>query len=726
MTGADAFPYPEDDPEAIRNLSRLLVDASNAVSGGISVVGQARATLEARWRSPAGGRAVAEVDAIGTLGDEAVAALADAQGLLDGYASAIDEARAVIDWLRSEYDGALVDYDASVAALVAREGSPARVMTHRLDEAAASRDGRISELRTRYDEVLAGVEEAAVRAGGELTAIAGRISPAPESRNGDLVRARVLDRLPFMAAHTGVTVIDTGEHVIIDTTHGEDDVRVRHDHDTGGVTVTVNGIQYAFDAKQASQLVIRTNGGSDIIDVDPGAQLGFTLLSGSGADLVAGANGNDIIRTGDGGDSVIGGGGDDTIDAGAHNDIVVDGPTILLTPASLRRLEGARPIEQRSSGGNDTVVGSYGNDYVDAGAGDDRVWGSAGDDVVYGGEGDDIVDGGTGSDYLDGYLGNDQLSGGNQQDVLSGGAGDDHLRGGLDDDVTYTGAGRDAVDDRDGANTVYHQADDAVTVGQASRKVTVEIAAIPDTIRIEGTPEFVARVRADLETLASSPTGSQMLHHLGEHGDGPLWFDGDILTIKEGGGLGSRTEARDGDAMIRYDTSTFPYDQPANGDNQVPPVMVLQHEMAHVYDIMSEGAVAYVGPPSGAAWYLGPDAGEMPTEVYTPDARFPRSIQIDANDDGRISFDEIDRDNDGDIDDLDLDLNADGDVDVRDGWVPNLERQAVGLPIDHDGNPDTPAVPAADRPGALTENALRQEMGYRPRPTYRGTREGDR
>lgn len=50
--------------------------------------------------------------------------------------------------------------------------------------------------------------------------------------------------------------------------------------------------------------------------------------------------------------------------------------------------------------------------------------------------------------------------------------------------------------------------------------------------------------------------------------------------------------------------------------------------------------------------------------------------------------------------------------------VPNGERAAVGLPIDHDGDPDTPEIIDPDQPFDYTENGLRDEMGVPARPRY--------
>ena len=48
----------------------------------------------------------------------------------------------------------------------------------------------------------------------------------------------------------------------------------------------------------------------------------------------------------------------------------------------------------------------------------------------------------------------------------------------------------------------------------------------------------------------------------------------------------------------------------------------------------------------------------------------------------------------------------------------NYERTAVGLPIDHDGDPSTPNIRDPKHPYGQTENALREELGVDQRPAY--------
>jgi hypothetical protein len=51
--------------------------------------------------------------------------------------------------------------------------------------------------------------------------------------------------------------------------------------------------------------------------------------------------------------------------------------------------------------------------------------------------------------------------------------------------------------------------------------------------------------------------------------------------------------------------------------------------------------------------------------------------------------------------------------------VPNLERVAVGVPLDHDNDPRTPEqLDNANHPYALTENGIREEMNLQLRRSY--------
>jgi Ca2+-binding RTX toxin-like protein len=709
---------------------------------------------------------VAEVDAISALGEQSVTALADAQAPLEDYARALDTARQAIDGLRTSYAAAQQAYEDGLAGL---EDLPSGVRQLERHDLLDARDQRFSELRSDYDDTLATLHTAAVAAGSALTDVAARVSPAPGSRNGDLGRAYALDTLPFMAPPaTGTTVVRTGEHVLVNTGPGDDDVRIVLDPATGEVVVTVNGVQHRFPPDEAGDVVVRTHGGRDVIEVAPGITVGFILLAGADDDLVAGARGNDVIRAGAGNDDVIGGVGDDVIDTGDGDDRVFEGSIVASGLAGARPRNGQRGVAPRDGGGNDVIAGGRGNDEVDAGAGDDHVDGGEGDDkvtagdgndrvvagdgrdtiragagddtvdagagddyvdgftgndtvrggdgrdVIYAGEGDDRVDGGTGQDYIDGYLGDDTLAGGDGNDVLSGGQGDDALAGGAGDDAVYTGHGTDRVTDQDGSNKVYHQGDDVLDVSAGTTRVTVEIVDIPDQIEIDpdASPEFRARVQADLETLAASPSGRELLNRLGDEANRRFAPDYTI-TISE--------YAEDnGSAQQNFWSTDIRLNPVHRGPVNGMPINTTFHELVHAYHNVAGERVEDGIFNSDSDWYMGPDARDLPGGIDGRDLDGDPATN-DNPADGRVTRQELDRDNDGDVDEDDMDIDGDGEVTRDDGWTPNVERQTVGLPVDPDGNPDTPDVPAEtvrDHPRALTENAFREEMNVPTRPEY--------
>lgn len=345
-----------------------------------------------------------------------------------------------------------------------------------------------------------------------------------------------------------------GRDVEIVTGDGHDRVEIGVDHATGEWVVVVNGVTSRY--APGSRITVRTGGGNDEVTVLPGTPLRVTVFAGPG---------DDVIRGGDGDDVLHGEGGDDRIYGGA---------------------------------GDDLIYGGDGRDYIDAGPGDDTVYGGRGNDTIYGLDGNDHLIGGPGNDYLEGGRGDDILDGGRGNDVLSGGHGDDTLLGGPAHDRIYAGPGRDTVDGGGGDDTAFVQADD--TVAGVERTVTVQLRPVGGFIRIEGSPAFVDRVRADLDMLSSSPSGQSLLAALAEHHRatrspladvpviGRLFRQGDTVTIRE-----YVSPSREEDNSFAYrDTARLTpgrqmlieYQVDLHNIDDGPPITVLYHELAHIYD----------------------------------------------------------------------------------------------------------------------------------------------
>ncbi len=449
------------------------------------------------------------------------------------------------------------------------------------------------------------------------------------SRAWDTVSRGTTDpwKLPPEATN-GVTVIRTGNDVVINTGVGDDKVTIAIDPTTGEQLVTVNGQTFRYPAN--AHIIMRTGEGNDEITVPAGTRVDLTLLGGEGDDRIRSGAGNDIVLGGDGADRLESGAGDDRVSGGADRD------------------------------------------YLDGYRGDDRLSGGLGDDTVYGLSGNDRVTGGEGRDYLEGGTGDDLLLGGADNDMISGGRDNDTILAGGGADRVYTGHGVDRVDGGTGTSTaadkpdgdvVYRQAEDRVD--NAERTVTIEIKDLGKAITIEGSDEFKERVQADLDMLMASPRGQMMLEAFDRAHEntkapaadwpilGNIAYQGDTFTIRET--TDANGYAHRNDTTFIKTWSQHPSIEYNPGFDTIydgPPVVVLFHEMAHVYDYETTG---------------------LDKRIYT------------GSDNPNTS---------------------------------NYERNAAGLPIDHDGDPKTPAIIDPDQPIDYTENGLRDELGAPPRPRY--------
>lgn len=428
----------------------------------------------------------------------------------------------------------------------------------------------------------------------------------------------------------------------------------------------------------SSEATVTRTGGQVIIDSGAGDdQIGVMQDSTTG-DITVNVNGESQTFTGRDRDNLV-------IRAGNGNDTIWVDENVKVN----LRLEGQDGDDFiRAGGGNDKIEGGAGNDrlhgaggadYINGSTGEDIIYGDDGDDVVYGGDDNDQIFGNAGNDYLEGSKGDDEIYGNDGNDIISGGLGSDYLRGAYGNDAIYAGQGKDDIYGDDGTNQIYSQTDDTVQTngdGVNNNVVPVDLTGTPGTtgVIVNGSDEFRERVEADLEMLRSSPAGRQML----EGFDQANRDDGVTVTINgftENNAtadwanrlnpsapqpfLDPVTGARGtpNSSTINYNPSLTPAFENANGSITVEvPSTILFHEMAHAWDFTH---------------------GTFRNNTYTG---------TDPLDSGRFR---------------------------------NGERVAVGVPIDHDGDPTTPEQrDDAIHPYALTENGLRTEMGMDTRNQY--------
>ena len=330
-------------------------------------------------------------------------------------------------------------------------------------------------------------------------------------------------------------------------------------------------------ADKAKDVTINGGKGDDHIEMADSVTKDMTINGGAGNDKLTGGKGNDTINGGD---------GDDHID------------------------------------------GRDGNDKIDGGNGDDHLFGGKGNDDLKGGDGRDWMHGGDGDDKIDGGHGNDQLFGGKGNDVVTGGNGDDAIAGGEGDDTVDGGAGKDKVFVEGNDKVADDKAD--TRVNMASR-IGADGKPIGHSIKVQGSDKFKDRMAADLDALASTPEGRDLL--------GRMDATGRTFPLKEDKNPDPRVEPRgnDRDGFLRPDgrpgkgvnsTITMYDGSLPTGEGMTPSAIILGHELAHSLD-MATGTMAPGGSrnPSPQGGMIAD--GEL-AAVGLPYGRGPRALRTPA------------------------------------------------------------------------------------------------
>ncbi|WP_426509872.1 M91 family zinc metallopeptidase [Dactylosporangium sp. McL0621] len=587
--------------------------------------------------------------------------LNDLDAVVGDTATALDGAAAL---LRGGQDQ-LADAFAGAAGVPHRRGggsvtfTPADAAQEAAVRAAVATAGGI---RADLEQGLAGYRAALAGAGARWEVLAAVWTP---------VIGRTFPAWVPPAATGGVDARLAGDLFVVQTGGTSDVVVVDDGH------VTVNGQRLTIPP--GARLVLRTGAGDDTVRVDGAA--GVTVLGGDGDDRLTGGRGDDVLIAGLGVDTVAGGAGADRVSLGAMVTAAQTPPKDATERADLGdgddRLWGSQGADTADGGaGADLLFGGSGGDRLRGGAGDDTLAGGADGDQLLGGDGFDLLDGGEHRDYLDGGAGDDRLEGGRGDDTLYGAGGADTLRGGVGDDFLDGGEGADRAAGDDGADVLSGgRGDDALDGGAGDDVVysgagrdAVTGGAGADTLYGQG-EDSAAGVERMTATGDDDMTGFIRVGGDAEY-KARVHADLDLLAASPAGRAMLADLQASGQRLY-----IEPLDE-ANGhatyDDGVPriqynpaydartPVTTLFHEMAHVYD-----------------YEHGTDDGHAYNEASGPDYQY------------------------------------------RGGpAVLNFERQAVGLPIDDDGDPGTPNRIDPSHPLTLTENGLRREMGLADRPRY--------
>ncbi len=402
--------------------------------------------------------------------------------------------------------------------------------------------------------------------------------------------------------------------------------------------------------REGERTVVDTGNGNDDVRVSQGRN--------GGVDVSVNGQTNHFSREQAENMTIRGGAGNDsiTIDDNVTQSLTVEGgdghDTIRGGGGNDTIRGGAGNDRLYGNGGNDRIEGGAGRDYMEGGAGNDQIQGGAGNDTAYGLDGNDQLQGGAGRDYLDGGRGNDRLQGGAGGDQLMGGRGDDQLQGGAGRDTLAGGHGTDEYRGGAGRDRIYHQSGEQVHGSAGDHTEVVDMSGTDpgQRVTVRGDAAFRNRVESDLDALRSLPTGRGVLSDIDNNGRN--------VTIEHRPTGGNATGYTNGsDRFMTHNNTT-------NGPG-------------------TDATVRY--NPS-----LTHTGGSDPWDERPPIVGLHHEL-VHGENAGRGAHPRG---------------HTDG--------TRNRERIAVGLSIDHDGDPSTARI----QPNDHTENDLRRELGLRNRDRY--------
>lgn len=365
----------------------------------------------------------------------------------------------------------------------------------------------------------------------------------------------------MMAGAEDSSEVDFSKFTVLKGNSSDNNIHISQDR--SGIKVTVDGESKTFSLTEARKLIIDGGYGSDRIVCDSSVTADLHIVGGKGNDKIVMGSGNDTVIDNYGANELSGSGGDDTIIAGQKD----------------------YRWYSTANGGN-RIDGGAGNDYIEGGKGADAINGGSGNDVIYGLDGDDTINGSIGRDYIDGGAGKDTINAGAGNDMIFGGKGDDTISASSGKNVIVGGDGKDTVSGGSGVDKIVTDGKDTISSADNDTVETVKAAAVPKNISISGDEGFKARVTSDLEALASTSLGQELMNSIAATGrrvsinatDAGNYCSFDMSAyVKDNGQANSGS-----DSAIAYNRSRIDVGNAVWSER--PAVVGLYHEMVHAYD----------------------------------------------------------------------------------------------------------------------------------------------
>jgi hypothetical protein len=178
--------YPKDDPSTVGTMITSLGGVASDLDGAQQrLLGHSQG-LRGVWKDAAGGKAVAELDKLGTWVHKGSEAMQQATAALGPYKAKLVDARERIDKLRTRQSNALAERNSSVRS-TQYGGMPSDVQSQVTSNANTTYTGAMNQINTEYEAIMTEVRTAAGTAAaavGHLTSPFGTFAAGHE---GDAV-----------------------------------------------------------------------------------------------------------------------------------------------------------------------------------------------------------------------------------------------------------------------------------------------------------------------------------------------------------------------------------------------------------------------------------------------------------------------------------------------------------------------------------------------------------
>ncbi len=466
---------------------------------------------------------------------------------------------------------------------------------------------------------------------------------------------------------------------LISGTGGNDKITSTFNKEDGSITININGQERTYTAEEAANgFRVELGDGNDSVDLSA-IYTSVLMDAGEGDNNITLGQGRNVVTAGDGNNIIN--------SNGAHRNSITTGN-------GNNTIDVTGDINTIKTGSGTDSISVTGNDsYVDAGAGKDTITGMGDRNRLHGGAGDDVIISSGKKDDIYGENGNDTIVAGNGSNYIEGGKGDDKITAGNGNNVVYGLDGKDTIKVGNGKNYVDGgKDDDNITVG-TGRNI---VAGGKGKDTIDATKSSSGTILDDKDgKINASEKMKVKTYEANENAD-----------------LGKSIKVNgDEDFQMRVESDIETYRHLESGEKLLSELDKSGHETTiekfdeqNGYAAAKEPYKAYVTPKGergeGSDVTISYNPAFKGTEDYAPvGVLYHESVHAYNDATGTMQPGEQTRENNSNVN--------------------KLEQQAVGLEI-KDGIPVThpDGTVSASNPKGLTENAIREELGFDKREVY--------